>query len=443
MLERSHGTTGTAPKWRPVQVASPGLNPQELAEAEQVARRLHEELRTVVTLLPEPQRGASAMSRTLGVDRATCQRIVAAASQANAGVEILSQVPGVQGLRQFVTAMGARPDRKANAEALASAAAAIDRFEGLLSRLGGSQRQLKARLGLDGRQGDPHPTQGGADDPASREALFRAAAAVTGRFCSTLLDVRVIRPVSGKPSLTEGLRIRGMLGHVARPDAVPLEVAGSAPLRADPVGPAFETLGHTPASGNTPGSLLAPFCSQPLPRVTSRAAGYRVAHVIDTATTSGDKPGDIVIAHRGAQPDRHPATLTPPLGEMWFLMTFPARRMVFDVFLHREIARRCIPSIELHLWGPDVGRHGASRWSTRFPANPRLELLGSGLSGVSTPAYSRHPDLLRHVFQQVEWPEDEFVGYRCEVSYPVWRAGYCMAFDFTGNEIPHDETPAT
>jgi hypothetical protein len=345
----------------------------------------------------------------------------------------------VQGLRQFVSALAARKEARGQSEPLASAAAAIDRFEALLSRLGGSQRQLKARLGLDVHgHAEAPPAHGGADDLASREALFRAAAGVTGRFFSTLIDVRIIRPVAGQPSLTEGVRVRGMIGHVARADAVPLEVAGSAPLRADPIGPAFSTLSNAPASGNTPGSLLPEFCSQPLPRVTSRAAGPRVAHVID-AEANGDKPIDIVMAHRGAQPDRHPASLTPPLGEMWLLVTFPVRRVIFDVFLHRDIARRCIPSLELHLWGPDVLGQGASRWSTRFPGNPRLELLGSGLAGASTPAYARQAQLLRHVFHQVEWPEDEFVGYRCEASYPVWRAGYCMGFDFSGNEIPHHD----
>ena len=62
-------------------------------------------------------------------------------------------------------------------------------------------------------------------------------------------------------------------------------------------------------------------------------------------------------------------------------------------------------------------------------------MLGTGVSRVASPGYERMPDLTRHLFEQAGWDADEFVGYRCEAAYPVWRAGYCMAFDFTGNEI--------
>lgn len=414
------------------------LTPEQHAEAEQVARRLHAELREAIALLPESQRGASAMARGLSIDRATCQRIVAAAVRPQVGPEMLVQIPGVQGLRQFVSALAGRKGARAHSEQLAATSAAIDRFEELISQLAGSQRQLKMRLGLDGwaQTVEPPPMHGGADDLAARESLFRAAAGITGRWSETLIDVRIIRPVPGLPLLTEGLRVRGMIGHVSRRDAVPLEMGGSAPLRAQsPPGPAFSTLGAQPASGTSLGSLLPEFCSAPLPRVTSRSADDRVIHVIDTDGSSPERPVDIMLAQRGAQSDRHPASLRPALGEMWLLVTFPARRVVYDVYLHREIARRCIPSLELHLWGPDMGRHGSSRWSTRFPGGPRLEVLSSGIAGAATNAYPRHPALLQQVISEVGWSGDDFVGYRCEVHYPVWRAGYCMVFDFTGNEV--------
>ena len=84
----------------------------ERAQAEQVARRLNEELRGLISLVPEGHRGASAMSRVLELDRATCQRIVATAggsirerdSGRDEGARSLVQLPGVQGLRQFVAA---------------------------------------------------------------------------------------------------------------------------------------------------------------------------------------------------------------------------------------------------------------------------------------------------------------------------------------------------
>jgi hypothetical protein len=397
---------------------------------------LSEELHAALAMLPARDRGASAMSRALKVDRVTCQRIVTAANKANVNAGVLVRAPGIEGLRQFVAAMSARRGSRANAEQLAALSAAIDRFEVLLIQVGGSQRKLRTRLESSTTFDTPVEASG-ADDPGVRESLFRSAAATTGRWSTAVSDVRIVRPVPDQPHLTEGLRVRGMFGHISRPNAIPLEIGEATPLQSPTATePAFSTLDSTPATGATPSSLLPAFCTLPLPRVISRAAGPRVVHQIDTGSATAATPSDIVLAHRTSQPDRHPATLDPPLGEMWFMVTFPVQRMVFDVFLHREIARRCIPSLELHLWGPDAGRHGSSRWSTRFPGGPRLEVLGSGLGAAATPAYSRHAELLRSVFDQVGWDPDEFAGYRCEVTYPVWRAGYCMLFDFAGNEIP-------
>jgi len=417
------------------------LTKHELSEAEQLSRRLHSELRGVIELLPEAERGASAMSRSLEIDRATCQRIVGATARPDATPETLVQLPGVQGLRQFITAVERRPLDQAGAERLAATIAAVDRFESLLIELGGSQRKLKERLDAnkpisgDGASA-PH---GAADDPNAREILFRAAANMTGRWSAATLSVNIIRPMPGDSPMTEGARIHGLVGHCWRDQAVPLEIGQTASLRSSDEGPAFATLDTTPASGSTPGSLLPEFCSTPLPRVISRTVGPRVVHVIDTDDRpdpgSGREPIDIITAHRATNPDRHPATLKPPVGEVWSLQNVATRRLVFDTFLHRDIARRCIPSLELHLWTPDVIRHGSNRWSTRFPGGPRLEVLGPGLRAVQTAAYERYPELLTHVFARLGWDSEEFVGYRCEVTFPVWRAGYCMLFDFSGNEI--------
>jgi hypothetical protein len=414
------------------------LSDAELAEAEQVARRLHAELRAVVALLPAEERGASAMARALDLDRATCQRIVASLARPDVEARTLVQLPGVQGLRQFIEAVSRRTGRNAEA-VLAGASAAVDRFEELIDEQAGSQRKLRERLMV--RSANlAGPADGiGVEDLVVRETLFRAAAAVTGRWSDTIISLRLIRPSPGDPRKTEEAVIKGIIGQRARSDAVPLVLGFDATQRPpdadDGEGPILSTLDSKPLSGATPTALVAPFCSSPLPRVVSRSAGPRSLQVVDTPESVRDRPQDIVVANRWARPDDHPATRRPPVGEIWTLMTFPSRALVFDTYLHRDIARRCLPSVEAHLWGPDVGRQGAGRWATQFPGGPRLELLGPGLGGAASSHYGRQRDLTAHLFERMEWSPDEFVGYRCEVTFPVWRAGYCMVFDFTGNEM--------
>lgn len=399
------------------------LGHDEQMEAERVARRLTDEFRGLIGLLPAADRSASGMARTLEVDRATCQRLVSACRHGG-GAYTLVEVPGVEGLTLFVDAIARRLEGLGAEERLAAARAAIDNFQELIERLAGSQRRLRARLEAEagGDKQTAMHVHGGSDDEANREAMFRAAAAVTGRWSESLVYVSVVRPVPGRPDYTEAQGARGLIGHHATPDAVPLEVGHSAPLS--------ERSSVAPVDS----LLIEPFCSHPLPRLVSRSGGQVVAHVLDTPPTADDAAHDIVLSRRTRVPDRHPATLKPAIGEVWNLVNFPARRMVFDVYLHRDIARRCIPSLELHLWSADMASHARARWSTRFAGGPKLELLGPGVRRAASQAYRRHAELTKAMFEEVGWEPDEFIGYRCETAFPLWRAGYCMAFDFTGGD---------
>lgn len=412
------------------------LTESEHAIAEQLSRRLHSELRGAVALLPLAERGASAMSRWLSIDRATCQRIVGAISRPDATSETLVQLPGVEGLRQFANAMAERYTDPVAVERLAAVRAAIDRFESVLAELGGSQRRLKERLDA-GKGPDSQDFIQGPDSEKAREALFRAAVGVMGRWSALTVSVGMIRPLPDDPLRTDSVRVLGSLGHRWREPCIPLEVGRTASLRPTEPGearPLFATLDGVPILGATPGVILDQFCSNPAPQIIAREIGRRIVNVIDTPEHA-EQPLDIFTGTRTVVPDKHPATLDPAIGEVWALQHIPARHLVFDTYLHRDIARRCIPSLEAHLWRPDVTGHAAARWSTRLPGGPRLEVLGSGLAGTRTQIYPRMGELLEHVYSRIGWDPEEFIGYRCEVSYPLWRAGYCMLFDFTGNEM--------
>ncbi len=405
------------------------LNEGALATADQLGRRLQSELRDVIALLPEEHRSASAMSRLLKLDRATCQRIVQGATSHDAGPRTLIALPGIAGLRSFVAAVSERVPAGSGGEVLAGASAAADRFASFLDEVGLSQRGLRAALeGPGGRTPQLYPP---SDDSLAREALFLAAAEVVGRWSETTIHTSVIRPVPGDPTLTDWARVRALVQHRWRTHAVPLEVGGTATLRGTSGGPSMDSL----ESNAKDSPLLPEFCSRPLPSVVAKAAGKRVVHVIDTDALVGSGPADIVTATRVARPDPSPATLSPAIGEVWALQNIPARRLVFDTFIHRDLADACVSSIEAHLWMPDVGiRHDAARWSTRLPGGPTMERISP--LAAATSAHETYQDLLSHVFEELGWPADDFVGFRCDIPYPVWRGGYVMLFDFAAPGEP-------
>ncbi len=428
-----------------------GLTKTEREVAAQVARRLCVEFRGLITLLPKELRTASAMARALDVDRNTCQRLVASTAVESTDERLLVRLPGVQGLRQFVEALKRDHKDGPSVDQLDAASAAIDAFESLVERLGGSQRRLRQRL-----EAEPDLDSGSiripSDELDARRTLFKASAEVVGRWSDLTMSMSLIRPVPGNPLLTETVRAQARLGHVWRGSAVPFEINAAAPdhlalnsargVQGQDSG-IHQTLASRPARGDTPDLLLPQFCTRPLPKVTSRSWGNRAVHVIDAAEPTNGKPIDVVVAYRRSTPDKHPATQDPPIGEVSTIATYPSRRMICDVYLHRDIARMCIPSLETHLGSPTLPQPLRARWSTRFPGGPRLELLGAGLHHAATPASPRHLELTSHIFSEVAWNPDEFIGYRCDVVFPVWQAAYCLLFDFSGNTLAEGEsTPA-
>jgi hypothetical protein len=225
--------------------------------------------------------------------------------------------------------------------------------------------------------------------------------------------------------------VTGEIGQVAGPSAMPRAVIlGNVKFQEPGAGAhPYESLDHTPAHGHTPHLLLEEFCSKPLPLVTSRASERKLVQTIDHGAAGEGHPIDFVVANRSVHPSTLPGTNRPALEGVWKLVNYPTRHLVFDVFLHHEMERMFRPGIDVQLWGPNLDVKSSDRWLTRFPDVPRLQLLGAGLGHAQTPTYTRYVELAQTFFSKMGWSPDEFVGFRCEVDYPIWRSGYFMTFE--------------
>lgn len=408
------------------------LSSEEMGYAEQVARRLVAELRTLVATLPEHAQGASGMARHLGVVRNTCQRIVSCLADPPTP-DTLARLPGIQGLRLFLEAM-----RKGGADSadVDAAEAATEQFETLLRELAGSQTKLASRLEASRALAD-----GDADPEEARRRyrahLFAAASNITGRRCESFLSIYAFRPAPDDPRRMERLLVSGVIGQVARPDAIPM-VLSSGNTRYEPETgerAPFSSIDRSEAHGRTPKAVLDDFSTTPLPIVTSRGARGQLIQIVDPKVLAGGPPIDVVTANRSAGTTPRPELERPAELSVWKLCNIASRHLIFDVYLHREMASSCIPSIDAQLWQPNLDSPLEDRWLTRLPDVPRLEMLGSEVDRVGAAAYPRMVELTRHLFETTGWNFADFVGYRCSVAYPVWRAGYCMTFDFAGHEM--------
>ncbi len=402
------------------------LTAGEAAHAEQVASRMFAELNRLLRGVPEAVRGASSLSRFTGVLRVTCQRVISAMAEEPAGAKMLVRLPGVEGLRQFLEGMASAGAAK---EDIATAQAAVDEFERLLGQLGGGQARLAERLAAGQEMAGPGTVE---DSSAARRVLNDAAWRVTGRRCETSLSIYAFREGLGGPDVLERALAKGVIGVQIAEGGLPLQLSSGDTLAEDDgaLG-GVSTLDQSKARGRTPEAILTPFTSQPMPTVTTRGGKGSLMQVIDPGESTRD-PFDVVTAVRATSPMLDPVTGRPSLHEVWSLVNMPARRLVLDVYLHRGIERSYRPSMDAQLWNPGLTVPEEQKWATRLSPRPALQLLGSGLAQAGCESYARHAELTRYFFERLGWSAEEFVGFRCETAYPIWRAGYCMSFEFAG-----------
>ena len=406
------------------------LQPGESEAIERALRQLHAQLQNFLASVPVEAQTPSGLSRHLGVERTTCHRAVAAASHPYTGLDLADQLPGSKGLRllteQGRVGNGVSEDLKRSAQALNCA---IDEYDRATRVIAGSRTKLMRRIRAtsatqshDGRAEERRET---------REALATAAAKLTGRFSRLWFALHIYEP-GEDPKRVIQTRSNGLLGHFARDNAVPLTFHVFV-THDDETRVRTEHLDQfhpiRPPKGDEPPGLLTEFSTAPTPIVRTKQPGE---FLVQTFSDSPDQPRaesvDMVFGMVGGM--AHPALSRSQLEEVWALVNFPANRLLFDVFLHRDLARAAIPALDVHLWRPDFASHSGERWQTRFATAPKLELIGSGLHRSQTDAWDRYTELLETLFTTRGIDPADYVGFRCDVPYPIWRAGYCMSFDF-------------
>lgn len=402
------------------------LGTEELNLIDRVLRRIHEQFRAFVEGLPPRARSASGLARLLKVDRTTCQRLVFIASRPYTGLDMLERLPGVRGLGRLVEA-ARQADPPVGADVLGPLEGAINRLEETLAVLGESQAALMRRIAAT----SPVAMAGESDPLELRRQLFHSAAALTGRCSDAWVAVYAYHPSpdsEGDP-IIDVARVHGLIGHRAKLDAVPLTFHNFGAEESRRAA-GFRNIGEGPAG------VLPRFTTDPVPVISSKQPGEYLVQGIDTDFAGAERTIDLMLGTINSI--QYPPGNPSGIEEVWAMINFPVRRMVFDVYLHREYAHACIPTLDVHLWRPDFANREGDRWQTRFSDGPQLELLGRGIGRADNPAYARHAELTAYLFKKRALDPDEFVGFRCAVEYPIWRTGYCMSFDFSSASATED-----
>ncbi len=413
-----------------LQPAKP-LTPDERDTLCGVLRRLKGEVRASIARLPGDVVGPSGIARHLGIDKATAHRVLALTTGSTDDPERIAQAPGDEGLRRFAEAC-----RVAGMDAgvVAGLETAAEQFGKVIRDLAGSKNRLLARVRASGPpQGTRRPHTDASDEHRRRESLYRAASELIGRSTEVRVDMMIFRPSQERQGWLDHTWVRGIFGHVSRPGASPISLGFV--VRADRTGrepdsSLYETLDADALIGRTPRAVLAEFTTHPVPIVTSRGQNNRMNLVVDPDAAATEQGVDLVVAQHRRAIGRDPGAEQPPVLELNAMIREPARTLIFDVYLHREMARRAIPQLDLYLWSPGLDQSLADVWFDAIETSTPLQILGPGLRRAASASFPRQAELTRAVFDKLRYDPEEFVGFRCEVNYPMWGGAYAMSFDF-------------
>lgn len=414
--------------------SAPPLSSNELERAALVGDRLRGLLVALIAEVPRSRSSALSLARELSIDRNITQKVFAATAPGQEGADVLVGLPGPGVLRKFVqtacNACGrAEPDRELFA--------AIDQFELLIRDMGGSQSRLSHRIRarqIDAGIGDD-------EQAALRERLYHDMAALLNMSCEVLPFIGLMRPIPDRPEAIHGISGYGLIGTIWT--GGPLPIRSRAMMLDDRPGELIRSGGLSPLNSSADDNhsgLVRSFCSPADVRVTRQSVrGLEIATIDPSPTADCSGRTDLAFAHRWGE-DTNPAMRPDDDARFWsqfVVIRRPTRRLLMDVYVHRSLAMTGVPSVGAYRWVPGLVADPLRAWDERMPGRLQLELLGQGLDQCASPAWNRHAEFANHLFIHSGWSPDDFLGFRLDVRFPIWNAGYFITFDFRSR----DESP--
>ena len=390
------------------------LTDQMLEEATKVAGGLHTSFSGVLKLPNVAGRRASTLSNELGVGRMTCQRITKlgklTGDDSAPGPRLLAELPGVSGLRQFLDALLKQGTPRS---VLLGAQEAVDAFDLYLRDLGVSQTAFASALLLHDAASDPERRC------QQRRKLFDAASAVTGQSADATISMMALQARERQDFNFEQIAVRGYSGMRASESAMPIRL---------PINMAYSDYRNITGdeAAREPQALVEPFCTSPLPSIDSRVIKQQhLAHLVDPAHIPTGEPFDCFAT----QHNRWNVPGAGPHKAIWLYVDYPTRHCTFDLYVPHGMEQMNLISGDCHLWGTSLLAPPEDLWMTRFADQIEFTRLGTGTENAASSAYTRHRELTEHMFEHHGWDPAKFVGFRCEMSFPVWRSGLCIVLE--------------
>jgi hypothetical protein len=377
----------------------------EIRAAVQSVRRAIAESLTAVGLDPAVP---LQVARALGIDKNLSWKMCRIVTDPDPAL-VATRLPGRSGVKIISRAL-----KKAGAsdETVRAIEAAADSLRAVGAKHAGDRDTLTAML-IGSSSSD-------STEEANRRLSFLGNSATWGVKAKLHLSTSFLAP-SRTPGRLDAAAIGGLIGFQRLRNDLPWPLATGTMY--DDQGRARPVKGFTPIDpegmATHGGPIIADFCSKPLPPTrTARQADGSFQLLLSDGPVGKESASDLVTgwAYIGvlgkyqSESDKygaHNATLGTP-----------AETLIHDLFVHRSLTFAMQPRAlfyNLLPGGPHYPADGLEAGLMRVSST--LETLGSP-ADLTTPEFSRYPQLVGLVGQRLEWSMDEFVGFRLRLMYP-------------------------
>lgn len=385
-----------------------------------VSRGLRQSMLAVLEDVPGWPCGPQAVADALGLDKVLTSRLLAA-TRATDPLITAHRIPGPDPLRRLLRAAG---DQGFDADRIATAASAVERFERLIRDDAGGRSQLDSVLSSYSREtrrtyearhkhwafkGLSH-LFGYASD------LEFVAAFLTPSADSTHLDDVDLIASFGLRRLRPGVSIRFSSRYSWTDE------------REDPGAP-FSLDGNR--LEGTQAGRLDRFCESPPARLDVERLGDQTWFSL-----AGDGFGDrarvdlmVAAARRASLPRFAPPDAMRRTGIAAYV-EHPTKLLVFDVFVHRSIGM-AFPELRLYDTTIDgtANPNDLTRDPDRLDLDESIEHVGTGMPAFRSPDVPNYREVVDHVFTSMDWDPTPYDLYRARIEYPLYGAQVSMVFE--------------
>ncbi len=397
---------------------SPGSHDFEVAIG-RIGSQLSRCVMQLLAALPDGTKRPAGLSRVLGINKDLSSKLLIASGKRDP-LAAAYYMPGPEALRKVLSAAMERDVDQAILDELNDA---VQNFESLV------RDEVGGRTSLDAMISAWLPEARTRFEMANRQGAYKAMSNIKGLTTDVTLHAVLVHP-SEQSRPHDLVTLLGCVGLRRIRPGVPIRIStGMGSPGSETQQPL--TLDGKPMDAFSADSLLADFCSQPLPPIEFHKQGAFVKYVVASDRLGLGSSADLFFAEYASgfldQYNPSPGLCASHSADI----EIPTRELLFDVFLHRDVW----PGVEPELNTYDTALYGEVNVNDRSRDIDRLDLLesiqplGTGISACRVASIPQYVNMLRFVCKRRGWDPDAFRGFRCHTHYPVYGSQLIMAFD--------------